>query len=74
MSRERIEIPGDWQGRDRHLWKLAQQTGFQTISKLLAHFAYELSHAKDPAQFYRACGQFYEHATKRRNRYARRAR
>lgn len=61
-----IEIPGDWQRRDRHLTKLAAVTGFQTVNRLLSHMAYEISHCRTPSQLYRGLSSFYESA--RRNR------
>lgn len=66
MSKGAIEIPGDWTGRDKRLHALAQKTGFQTVNRLLTHLAYEASHCKDPATFYRACAQFAEHAQRKK--------
>ena len=60
MSRDAIEIPGDWQMRDRHLYALAKKTGFKTVNRLLAHVAYELSAVRTPADFYRACSLFHD--------------
>ena len=54
-DRERIELPGDWQHYDRHLYKLAQETGFGTVNRLLRHVANELSGIRTPADFYLAC-------------------
>lgn len=68
MSRERLEIPGDWAGRDRALEKLAKATGFQTINRLMAHVAYEVAHCKSPAVFYRALAQFFEMSRKKSRR------
>jgi hypothetical protein len=67
-QRERLEIPGDWIGRDRALLKLAQQTGFLTINRLLTHVAYEVAYCKSPAVFYRALAQFFEMSRKRSRR------
>jgi hypothetical protein len=67
-QRERIEIPGDWTRRDRALYQLAQDTGFGTINRLLAHVAYEVAHCKSPAVFYRALANFHEMTRKRKTR------
>ena len=68
-DRERIELPGDWQHYDRHLYKLAQETGFGTVNRLLRHVANELSGIRTPADFYLACAILhgYRPAPKRRN-------
>lgn len=64
-NRDRLEIPGDWAGRDRHLSKLARLTGFQTVNRLMTHVAYEVSYCKSPAVFYRALAQFFEMSRKK---------
>lgn len=66
-NRERIEIPGDWQRHDRHLEKLARETGFGTVNRLLRHVANELSALRTPAQFYRACGHLHGDTLRRKN-------
>jgi len=66
MSRQRIEIPGDWQKHDRHLYRLAQETGFGTVNRLLRHVANELSGCRTPAQFYTACATLHDAAEKHR--------
>ncbi len=63
-----IEIPADWAGRDRHLWRLAKATGFRTENRLLAFVAYEVAHCKTPAVFYRALSAFHEYANAKRKR------
>lgn len=68
MKRQRLEIPGDWHGRDRALDKLAEATGFKTVNRLLSHVAYEISSCKTPAVFYRALAQFHEMTRKRKAR------
>lgn len=62
-----IEIPGDWHGADKRLWKLAQSTGFQTLPRLLSFVRYEVSHCKTPAQLYRAISCFHECSRKKRH-------
>lgn len=66
--RDRVTIEGDWAGRDRALAKLAKETGFLTIPRLLTHVAYEVSSCKSPAVFYRALAQFFEMSRKRAKR------
>lgn len=68
MNRERLEIPGDWHGRDRALDRLAKATGFLTVNRLLTHVAYEVAHCKSPAIFYRALAQFVEMSRKKTQR------
>jgi hypothetical protein len=59
-NRDRLQIPGDWIGRDQHLHKLARATGFLTVNRLMSHIAYEISHCKCPATFYRAMARVSE--------------
>lgn len=61
-----IEIPCDWKGRDRHLEKLAQATGFKTVNRLLTFVAYEVSHCRTPGQLYKALSSFYENGRGRK--------
>lgn len=56
----RIEIPGDWAHRDRHLNRLAEETGFRTVALLLRHIAYEVSRARTPAELYRGLALFHQ--------------
>lgn len=69
MSRERIEIPGHWQRRDRHLHAIAKATGFQTVNRLLEHVAWEVASIRGkknlPARFYRALCQFHEESQRK---------
>lgn len=63
--RERIRLPGDWNGRDRKLTALAAKTGFRSINLLLSFVAYEVAHCKTPAKLYRALSAFHEIARKK---------
>jgi hypothetical protein len=65
MKRQRLEIPGDWHGRDRFLYALVKKTGFLSVNQLLTHVAYEMRVIKTPAKFYRALAQFHEVARKK---------
>lgn len=57
-----IEIPGDWENRDRALFALAQQTGFRSVNKLVGFVAYEVSHCRTASEFYRALSAFHDAA------------
>jgi hypothetical protein len=66
MKRDRIRIPGDWRGRDRHLEALARKTGHGTLGCLASFVLYEVSRCKTPAQFYRAVSKFHDAASEKR--------
>jgi hypothetical protein len=64
--RDRIEIAGDWHGRDRFLESLRRACGYRSIGAMLQHAAHEIARCKTPAEFYRALSGFDQIGTRKR--------